>query len=78
MENKKSYTEMVKAYAMTQIKNEKFMAEIYSEMILNEILLTRRKEQIVKKIDIALDIRDKNAFLLLTNELREIEKQFGS
>ncbi|QQZ08270.1 IDEAL domain-containing protein [Heyndrickxia vini] len=78
MEKKESYTEMVNAYAMTQIKNEKFMAEIYAEMILNELLLTRRKEVIVKKIDLALDCKDKRAFLLLTDELKELEKQFGS
>ncbi|MGE6260974.1 IDEAL domain-containing protein [Heyndrickxia sporothermodurans] len=78
MENKKSYTDLVKAYAMTQIKNEKFMAEIYAEMILNELLLTKRKEQLVKKIDLALDRKDKKAFLLLTDELMDIEKQFGT
>ncbi|MEK5522303.1 hypothetical protein B5V89_10240 [Heyndrickxia sporothermodurans] len=78
MEKKKSYTEMVKEYAMTQIKNEKFMAEIYAEMILNELLLTRRKEQIMKRIDLALDYKDKQTFLLLTDELKELEKQFGS
>lgn len=78
MEKKKSYTELVKAYAMTQIKNEKFMAEIYAEMILNELLLTKRREQIVKKIDFALDRRDKKTFLLLTAELKELERQFGS
>ncbi|MGW9607690.1 IDEAL domain-containing protein, partial [Heyndrickxia sporothermodurans] len=68
----------VKEYAMTQIKNEKFMAEIYAEMILNELLLTRRKEQIMKRIDLALDYKDKRTFLLLTDELKELEKQFGS
>ncbi|GIN37954.1 MULTISPECIES: IDEAL domain-containing protein [Heyndrickxia] len=78
MENRKSYTDLVKAYAMTQIKNENFMVEIYAEMILQELLLTKRKEQIRKKIDSALDRRDIKAFSLLTDELIELEKQFGS
>ena len=54
MENRKSYTDLVKAYAMTQIKNENFMVEIYAEMILQELLLTKRKEQIGKRLTLPL------------------------
>jgi uncharacterized protein YpiB (UPF0302 family) len=78
MEKKKSYTELMKDYAMTQLKNEKFMMQIYSDMILNELVLKKQKEQILHKIDNALDCKDKGAFVQLTNELKELEEKFGS
>ena len=78
MERKKSYTELMKDYAMTQLKNEKWMMHIYSDMILNELILKRQKEQILREIDHALDNKDKNCFMKLTNELKALEERFGS
>ncbi|PKR86705.1 IDEAL domain-containing protein [Heyndrickxia camelliae] len=78
MEKKKSYTELMKDYAMTQLQNEKWMLHIYSDMILNELILKRQREQILREIDNALDIKDKKQFMKLTNELKNLEERFGS
>ncbi|KQL55044.1 hypothetical protein AN964_17050 [Heyndrickxia shackletonii] len=78
MEKKKSYTELMKDYAMTQLQNEKWMMHIYSDMILNELILKRQKEQILREIDDALDKKEKEQFMKLTNELKDLEERFGS
>ena len=77
MEKKKSYAEIVKAYAMTRIQSERFMEELFTDMMLNELLLSNQKERLLKKIDCALDKKDKNTFTLLTEELKDLTKQFG-
>ncbi|MED1202470.1 IDEAL domain-containing protein [Heyndrickxia acidicola] len=77
MEKKKSYAEIVKAYAMTRIQSERFMEELFTDMMLNELLLSTKKERLLKKIDDALDNKDKETFKLLTEELKGLTKQFG-
>ncbi|PFG07527.1 IDEAL domain-containing protein [Bacillus sp. es.034] len=49
------------------------MDSLFAEMILDEALLTFRKEQIAKGIDQALCKRNKKEFLRLTEELKEIQ-----
>ncbi|OXS63809.1 IDEAL domain-containing protein [Bacillus sp. V-88] len=48
------------------------MDSLFAEMILDEALLTFRKEQIAQGIDQALCNRNKKEFLRLTEELKEI------
>ncbi|KPL60321.1 IDEAL domain-containing protein [Rossellomorea vietnamensis] len=50
------------------------MDSLFAEMILDEALLTFRKEQIAQGIDQALSKRNKKEFLRLTEELKEIQK----
>ncbi|MFP3360338.1 IDEAL domain-containing protein, partial [Planococcus sp. SIMBA_143] len=46
------------------------MDSLFAEMILDEALLTFRKEQIAQGIDQALHKRNKEEFLRLTEELK--------
>jgi IDEAL domain len=79
LENKKSYTEMMKASAMTRKRNgEKNVMEIYIDMLLNEIILTSQKTKLLEDIDAALDHRNESLFLKLTEELKEINVRYGS
>jgi IDEAL domain len=79
LENKKSYTEMMKASAMTRKRNaEKNVMEIYIDMLLNEIILTSQKAKLLEDIDAALDHGDESLFLKLTEELKEINIRYGS
>ncbi|MDX8342382.1 IDEAL domain-containing protein [Rossellomorea sp. YZS02] len=49
------------------------MDSLFAEMILDEALLTFRKEQIAQGIDQALHKRNKKEFLRLTEELKQIQ-----
>ncbi|MBW3112250.1 IDEAL domain-containing protein [Bacillus sp. MCCB 382] len=49
------------------------MDSLFAEMILDEALLTFRKEQIAQGIDQALHKRNKEEFLRLTEELKQIQ-----
>ncbi|MCA1056439.1 IDEAL domain-containing protein [Rossellomorea aquimaris] len=79
MENKKSYTEMMKASAMTRKRNaEKSVLEIYIDMLLHESILSTRKNKLLKDIDAALDCKDETLFMKLTEELKEINICYGT
>jgi uncharacterized protein YpiB (UPF0302 family) len=47
-------------------------------MLLSEIQLTVEKEKLLRKIDCAIDHRDKKDFYLLSKPLIEINKRFGT
>lgn len=49
------------------------MESLFAEMILDEALLAFRKEQIAQGIDQALRNRNKEEFLRLTEELKQIQ-----
>ncbi|WP_226672433.1 IDEAL domain-containing protein [Rossellomorea aquimaris] len=49
------------------------MDSLFAEMILDEALLTFRKEQIAQGIDQALHKRNKEEFLRMTEELKQIQ-----
>ncbi|MBN8192905.1 IDEAL domain-containing protein [Bacillus sp. NTK074B] len=49
------------------------MDSLFAEMILDEALLTFRKEQIAQGIDQALLKRNRKEFLRLTEELKQIK-----
>ncbi|KAA0565211.1 IDEAL domain-containing protein [Rossellomorea aquimaris] len=78
MENKKSYTEMMKASAMTRKKAaERSVMEIYIDMVLHESLLMTRKTKLLTDIDAALDKKNKPLFMKLSKELNELNLSYG-
>ena len=78
MENKKSYTEMMKASAMTRKKSaEKSVMEIYIDMVLHESILKTQKSKLLKDIDSALDAKDRVLFMKLSKELNELNVSYG-
>ncbi|MDT9755368.1 IDEAL domain-containing protein [Heyndrickxia coagulans] len=77
MENKKSFSDVPKESPKSRIQMEKFVEHIYTDMLLNEILLNKKREELLRKIDHVLDLRDKEQFMHLTNELKKINLQFG-
>ncbi|MBT2638955.1 IDEAL domain-containing protein [Bacillus sp. ISL-45] len=75
----KSYSETMKASVMKRIKaKESFVLDLYVDMLISEIQLNTRKEKLMSKIDKAIDERDKIMFLTLTEELKDLNKQFGT
>ncbi len=76
--NEKSYTELMKIGAMKRQRKENFVQDLYIDMLLSEIQLTVEKEKLQKKIDVAIDHRDRKNFQLLSKQLIEINKRFGT
>jgi uncharacterized protein YpiB (UPF0302 family) len=75
----KSYSEIMKASVMKRIKaKESFVLDLYVDMLISEIQLNNKKEKLLSKIDKAIDDRDKLLFLSLTDELKDLNKQFGT
>jgi uncharacterized protein YpiB (UPF0302 family) len=75
----KSYGELMKIAAMKRNqKKDNFVQNLYIEILLSEIQLTVERERILQKIDAAIDNRDKKSFLQLTDQLKEINKRFGT
>ncbi|WP_079507976.1 IDEAL domain-containing protein [Mesobacillus jeotgali] len=75
----KSYSETMKASVMKRIKaKESFVLDLYVDMLISEIQLNTRKEKLMTRIDKAIDERDKILFLTLTEELKDLNKQFGT
>jgi uncharacterized protein YpiB (UPF0302 family) len=76
--NEKSYTELMKIGAMKRQGKENFVQDLYIDMLLSEIQLNVEKEKLLKKIDCAIDHRDKQKFYLLSKKLVEINKRLGT
>lgn len=76
--NEKSYTELMKIGAMKRQRKENFVQDLYIDMLLSEIQLNVEREKLLKKIDCAIDHRDKHNFYLLSKQLVEITKRFGT
>ncbi|NMD70894.1 IDEAL domain-containing protein [Bacillus sp. DNRA2] len=75
----RSYSELMKSGAMNRQKSsESFVLELYIEMLLSEVLLTSKKEKLLTLIDQAIDDRNQEAFVHLSTQYRELNKQFGS
>lgn len=74
-----SYTNLMKTSAMNrQNAKEAFIQNLYIEMILGEIQLQAEKEKLQRKIDMAIDQRNKERFLELSKQLNELNKRFGT
>lgn len=75
----KSYSETMKASVMKRIKaKESFVLDLYVDMLISEIQLNTKREKLMTRIDKAIDDRDKILFLNLTEELKDLNKQFGT
>lgn len=78
MKNEKSYSELVKSYAMNKSKKDVYLKELLIDMVIHESILTYKKTQLGRQIDEALDAKDKQQFDLLSHEWNEVNKMFGT
>lgn len=75
----KSYTELMKSSAMKRKQQkESYVLDLYIDMLLSEILLNSEKEKLMKKVDAAIDEGNKQAFIHLSNQYKELSKRFGT
>jgi uncharacterized protein YpiB (UPF0302 family) len=75
----KSYAESMKKNALNrkQLKDT-YVLHLYIEMLLSEVQLISEKEKLAKKIDQALDDRNKALFTQLSGEYKELNERFGN
>ncbi|CAH0215222.1 IDEAL domain-containing protein [Peribacillus simplex] len=78
MKNEKSYSESVKSLSMSEMKNDAVVQEMLIDMIIQEAVLTNKKNILAKQIDEALDMKNKPLFLKLSSEMNVLLKQFGN
>ncbi|MGG3556049.1 IDEAL domain-containing protein [Peribacillus frigoritolerans] len=78
MKNEKSYSESVKSLSMSEMKNDAVVQEMLIDMIIQEAVLTTKKNILAKQIDEALDMKNKLLFLKLSSEMNVLLKQFGN
>jgi|tagenome__1003787_1003787.scaffolds.fasta_scaffold16506775_1 uncharacterized protein YpiB (UPF0302 family) len=73
-----SYTELMKSSAMRKKLKENFIQDLYLEMFLFEILLKAEKDKLSTLIDQAIDEKNQETFMELSNQYRELNKRFGT
>ncbi|MBO0999321.1 IDEAL domain-containing protein [Bacillus sp. SD075] len=78
MKNEKSYSESVKSLSMNEMKNDAVVQGMLIDMIIQEAVLTTKKNILAKQIDEALDMKNKPLFLKLSSEMNVLLKQFGN
>ncbi|MCM3676507.1 MULTISPECIES: IDEAL domain-containing protein [Peribacillus] len=78
MKNEKSYSESVKSLSMSEMKNDAVVQGMLIDMIIQEAVLTTKKNILAKQIDEALDMKNKPLFLKLSSEMNVLLKQFGN
>jgi len=78
LKNEKSYSESVKSLSMSEMKNDAVVQEMLIDMIIQEAVLTTKKNILAKQIDEALDMKNKPLFLKLSSEMNVLLKQFGN
>ncbi|AZV60939.1 IDEAL domain-containing protein [Peribacillus frigoritolerans] len=78
MKNEKSYSESVKSLSMSEMKNDAVVQEMLIDMIIQEAVLTTKKNILAKQIDESLDMKNKPLFLKLSSEMNVLLKQFGN
>jgi len=78
LKNEKSYSESVKSLSMSEMKNDAVVQEMLIDMIIQEAVLTTKKNLLAKQIDDALDMKNKPLFLKLSSEMNVLLKQFGN
>ncbi|MGN1401455.1 MAG: IDEAL domain-containing protein [Bacillus sp. (in: firmicutes)] len=77
--HEQSYTEMLKSSALQKhLGKETFILELYADMMLQEAILKTEKDTLLKKIDDALDQRDRKLFMDYSFQLLELNKRFGN
>jgi uncharacterized protein YpiB (UPF0302 family) len=78
LKNEKSYSESVKSLSMSEMKNDAVVQEMLIDMIIQEAVLTTKKNLLAKQIDDAMDMKNKPLFLKLSSEMNVLLKQFGN
>ena len=76
MNHEKANTDIVKAVDVTI--DQGTMEDVLMDMMIYEAQLTHAQRKLKEEIDQALDNRDKEAFMKLSAELIELEKNFGN
>ena len=76
MNHEKANTDIVKAVDVTV--DQGTMEDVLMDMMIYEAQLTHAQRKLKEEIDQALDNRDKEAFMKLSAELIELEKNFGN
>ncbi len=77
--NEKSYTELMKKGAMKRKKRkETYVLELYIDMLLAEIIMNVEKEDLLRKIDTAIDEGNRAAFQHLSHQYRDLMQRFGT
>ncbi|WP_456271869.1 IDEAL domain-containing protein [Bacillus sp. AK031] len=78
MDKKKTYSELMKASAMTRkTATEMTLTEIYVDMVLNELHLLNQKRKLKEEVDTALDQRDQKKFMSLSLQLKKLSEEYG-
>ncbi|OCA90049.1 IDEAL domain-containing protein [Pradoshia sp. D12] len=76
MNHEKANTDIVKAVDVTV--DQGTMEDLLMDMMIYEAQLTHAHRKLKEEIDHALDNKDKEAFMKLSAELIELEKNFGN
>ncbi|TCP27047.1 IDEAL domain-containing protein [Scopulibacillus darangshiensis] len=75
MRNEPSYHNNAKSLAMLREKQPKVsVTEVYAQMMLDELVLNQRVKQLRVMIDESLDKKDKELFLSLSEEYRQLTR----
>ncbi|WP_141433147.1 IDEAL domain-containing protein [Bacillus sp. 03113] len=77
--NEKSYSELMKNGVMKK-KNgkESFVLDLYIDMVLSEVQLNAEKEKLTEMINQALDERNEEKFIHLSNHYSTLARRFGT
>jgi len=77
--NEKSYTELMKKSAMKRKRRkEAYVLELYIDMLLSEIIMNIEKEELLGKIDSAIDEGNKEEFFHLSSQYKDLMERFGT
>lgn len=77
MRNESSYKENMKKSAMeNQRKDDAFMLDIFSQMVIDELMAKSKRDHLLALIDNALDKRDKVEFYRLSQQYKEMINDF--
>jgi uncharacterized protein YpiB (UPF0302 family) len=69
--------EVVTSYSVKKKKSDASLQDMFIEMIIHESLLVNKKRNLEKKINLALDEKNKPLFLTLSGEMNDLLKMFG-
>lgn len=73
MIHESSYKENMKKSAMeVERQEDRFMMEIFSQMVIDEAVLKSKLEKLLSAIDDALDRKDEEKFYELSQEYKEL------
>ncbi|WP_409974385.1 IDEAL domain-containing protein, partial [Bacillus sp. Bva_UNVM-123] len=59
-------------------RKEAYVLELYIDILLSEILMNIEKEQLIKKIDAAIDEGNKQVFMDLSKQYKELTRRYGT